>query len=90
MSILVAKIIYYILHIMEFFIYLPQIIKLVKTKSSKDFSICSQFLFITMNIGYITYFILTGIDKFQLMASLLVFSEIIVQTSLIFIYRKNK
>lgn len=85
-----AKIIFYIVHIMEFITYIPQIGKLIKTKSSKDISVTSQVVLFSMNVLWLVYWSLTKLPINQLIFCICVFIEVTIQVFLVFIYRNSK
>jgi len=78
------------LHILEFCTFVPQIYKLIRTKSSKDISLASQILVLFMNSCWMVYWIMTEVSPIQLLTSGLVMTEIIIQFILVLKYRNPK
>jgi len=86
---LLAIVIFYVVSILEILAYLPQIVKLFKTKSSKDLSVGSQVLCLVMNAGWLWYFVLTNVTPGQCILSIVLVCEILLQFLLVIIYRKK-
>ncbi len=84
----VALIIFYIVHAMEFIGYFPQIVKLIRTKSSKDISIASQLVLVSMSAMWLVYWVLTGLPMKQFVFCMCIFVEVLIQLLLVIIYRK--
>lgn len=89
MSRTISIIIFYCITIFEFGMYIPQIIKLIKTKSSDDISILSQTINLIMQFGWLTYWVLTNVTIGQLIVSFGIICEVIVQYILVLIYRRK-
>ena len=85
---IVIFIIFCILHILEFSIYLPQISKLMQTKSSNDISISSQVINLIMNVLWFIYWILTKVTWIQLCISFVILIEVLLQFILVVKYHK--
>lgn len=54
-----------------FMSYVPQIIKVIRTKSSKDLSVGSWFLWLSNSILYLVYLLLEGVGIWLLLSQLL-------------------
>lgn len=87
---IVAQIIFYVVHIMEFITYIPQIVKLIQTKSSKDISVTSQVVLIIMNALWLVYWMLTELPINQFVFCICIFIEVTMQVFLVFLYRRAK
>ena len=85
-----ARIVYYMLYIIEIPTFIPQICRLIRTKCSKDISIPSQILYLVMNYGWIAYFIATEVTMTQLAVALIVDIEVTLQFILVLVYRRDK
>lgn len=85
-----ALIIFYIVTALEFITFIPQIYRLLKIKSSADISIASQLIYLIMSFGWVIYWILTDVTIGQLIMSLVLLTENIVQVFLVLIYRKGR
>lgn len=84
----VADIIFCVLHTIEFCTFLPQIVKLVRTKSSQDISLLSQILVLFMNSLWMVYWVLTKVTWYEMLFSSVVMMEVIIQFILIVKYHK--
>ena len=78
------------LHVVEFFTFIPQIYKLIKTKSSKDFSLTSQILVLFMNSCWMVYWVMTELKPIELIISGIVMTEVIIQFILVVKYHNKK
>lgn len=58
MKITIALVLLSIYTILEFVAYMPQIIKLLRTKSADDLSLTSWFTWITADLSYLAYVLL--------------------------------
>ena len=58
MKVTIALVLLSIYTVLEFIAYMPQIIKLLKTKSADDLSLTSWFTWITADLCYLTYVLL--------------------------------
>ena len=70
--------------------YLPQTIKLIKTKKSNDISIKSWILWVTSSLSYTLYGYLCTNDFMLRLETTLEFSFCLIIMMLAIIYRKNK
>ncbi len=86
---MVALIIFYIVSVAELIVYLPQIYKLIKTKSSEDISQVSQTIYLTMSGLWLTYWILTDISLGQMIVQIIIAIEILLQFILVKVYAKR-
>ena len=73
-----------------FISYLPQTIKLIKTKSSKDLSVQSWILWVTSSLSYTLYAILVSKDKMLIFETCLELFFCILILILAIVYRNNK
>ena len=87
---IIAKIVFYSVSILEFVTYVPQIIQLLKTKSSQDISITSQIVLLLMNGLWLVYWILTDLPTMQFIFCIVIFIEVTMQVALVFLYRRTK
>ena len=67
--------------------YLPQVIKLLRTKKSRDLSIHSRILWVVSSLSYTLYAVLCSHD-FMLLETSLEFVFCLIILSLAIIYRK--
>ena len=85
----IAKAIFYLLHAMEFIGYVPQVVKLIRTKSSRDISVASQLMLFFMTAMWLVYWVLTDLPKEQFVFCICIFIEVSIQLLLVIIYRKR-
>ncbi len=86
----IALIVFYVASVSEGVLCLPQIYKLLKTKSSEDLSKISQCINLAMSILWVTYWLLCGVTLTQMVAQTIVFAEILAQTILVFAYSHKR
>ena len=70
--------------------YLPQTIKLIRTKKSNDLSIKSWVLWVTSSLSYTIYAVLCSKDFMLIFETSLEFSFCLIILLLAIRYRKNK
>lgn len=87
---MIATLIFVGLHMLEFGTFIPQIWKLIKTKSSKDISIPAQIIYVIMNLCWMVYWIITKVNWVQMLASCTVMTEVLIQFILVLMYHKPK
>ena len=79
-----------IVSLCTFISYLPQTIKLIKTKKSEDISIYSWILWVTSSFSYTLYAIIVSHDFMLIFETCLELFFCILILILAIIYRKNK
>lgn len=79
-----------IVSICTFISYLPQTIKLIKTKKSNDLSIQSWILWVTSSLSYTIYAVLVSKDAMLIFETGLELSFCLIILVLAIKYRKNK
>lgn len=72
-----------------FISYLPQTIKLIKTKSSEDLSVQSWILWVTSSLSYTLYGILVSKDKMLIFETCLELFFCLLILILAIVYRNN-
>lgn len=76
--------------IISLYAYIPQIIKLIKTKSSQDISLSSWIIWIISNLCYLVYAIIENSGAGIIFMASIELAFIILIAILILIYRRNK
>ena len=90
MKTIVALVILSVYTILEFIGYMPQIIKLLKTKSANDLSLTSWFMWITSASCYLIYVLLESPEKGVIFAGVLNLTLILIVFLLTLRYQKRK
>lgn len=80
--------IFYTLCVAEYTKSIPQILKLLKTKHSSDFSIASELISLTLEFGWLMYWILTESSVGQLIASTVILLLVLFKVFLVLYYQK--
>ncbi len=87
---IIALILLSLYTILEFAAYLPQIVKIIKTKHADDLSLTSWFIWITADLSYLSYVLLETPEIGVIFIASLDLAFLIIVFCLTSYYQKNK